>query len=116
MLPTTFLTLFLAVHPVKADMTLRFQDISIAQAMSAARLVGLKTELPVPLEGRIGMLLIELRGNLVSVNANKLYIQGDPIRSIKAYYNRRTEYWHAKAEALGGIIELDGVLPKKLSP
>jgi hypothetical protein len=79
-------------------------------------LAGLNIELPIRLEGRIGQLLIEFRGNIVTLHANKFYIQGDPIRTIKAYYNRRTEYWYIKAEALGGIIELDGVIPKKLSP
>jgi hypothetical protein len=115
LLPTTFLTIILAVYPVKADMTMRFQDISISQALAAARLVGFKPDgVIIPPEGRIGLLLIEFRGNLVTINASNLNIQRDPIRWIKAVYNRKTEYWSLKAEALGGIIELDGVMPKTI--
>jgi hypothetical protein len=116
MLPSAFLAILLAVYPIKADMTLRFQDISIMQSLAAARLVGFEADIPsfVPPEGRIGALLIEVRGNIVNINASKLYIQGDPIRSLKAFYNRKTDYWYVKAEALGGIIELDGIIPKKV--
>ena len=108
--------LLVTVFPPKPDMTMRFQDISITQALGAARMVGLKTDFPISLEGRLGLLLIEVRGNIVTLQASKISIQGDPIRSVKAVYHRRTEEYSIRAEALGGLIELAGVMPKGAPP
>ncbi len=105
--------LLVSVFPPKPDMTLRFQDISMTQALGAARLVGLKADLPIPLEGRVGFLLIEVRGNIVTLHASRILMQGDPIRSINAVYHRRKEEYYVRAEALGGLIELHGVIPKQ---
>jgi hypothetical protein len=109
-----FFSLLFLIYPIKPDMSLKFKDISIFQSLNAMRLVGVKTDfIPViPKEGRIGSIVIEIRGNLVTINANKFYIKGDPIVYLKAFYNRKTEYWYLKTEALGGIIEIEGIMPK----
>jgi hypothetical protein len=108
-----FLILLLTVFPPKADLTMRFTDISIAKTISLAKTMGIKIDFPyLPKEGIIGSLVIEFHGNIVVANANKFYIAGDPITKVKVYYHRKSEYWHIKLHALGGIIEIEGVIPK----
>jgi hypothetical protein len=110
------LAIIFTVFPSKPDMTLKFQDISIIQAWSAAKLAGFKNDLQLfPAEGRIGLLLIEVRGNIVTAKASRFYIKGDPVRWVTIMYNRKTEFWYMKAEALGGIIEVEGVFPKEIN-
>lgn len=111
-MPTIALLCFMAVWSPKPDLTLRFKDISITRALSSAKLVGIKLELPIKIEGRIGQLLIEVRGQWVFMRADAISIVGDPVRWVAAVYHRKTEAWWVKAEALGGIIEVNGVIPK----
>jgi hypothetical protein len=102
----------LTIFPPKPDLALRFKDISITQALGAAKLVGIKLELPFKVEGRVGLLLVELRGKVVTLQVEGIRIEGDYIRWVRGSYNRRNEQWALKAEALGGLIELEGVIPK----
>jgi hypothetical protein len=109
---TILVAVALTIFPPKPDLTLRFNDISITQAIGSAKLVGIKLDLPFKIEGRVGLLVVELRGKVVMVRAERISVAGDYVRWVRGYYNRRTEQWALKAEALGGLIELEGVIPK----
>lgn len=113
------LLIVLAVWPVKPDTALRFNNISITQALSAARMMGVKLELPeiygkpIQLQGRIIKLSVELRGNIVYAEANGFNLSepGEPwIRWVKIWYNRKTDAWSFKAEMFGGFVEGAGVI------
>lgn len=115
-MPTVFLALLLAIYPPKPDLSLKFKDISITRAMSLAKTFGMSVELPIKLEGRIGLLVIELRGKLVQMKLERVMLDNDAskepaIRNATAIYSRTTQVWLIRAEALGGVIELEGKLP-----
>ena len=113
---TALLVILLAIHPPKPDLSLKFKDISITRAMSLAKTFGMSVDLPFKLEGRIGLLVIELRGKLVQMKLERVMLDNDTskepaIRNATAIYNRTTQAWMIRAEALGGVIELEGKLP-----
>lgn len=118
-----FLLILLLAYPVRPDTSFKFNNISISQALSAARAMGVKLELPdiggksVKIEGRIVKLTVEIRGQIVYVHANGFNLSepGEPwIRWLKLYYNRKTDQWYAQSEMLGGLVEASGVvLPSK---
>lgn len=109
-----FLTVALLVSPFKVDLAAKFNDISITQVLKQAKLFGLNVELPslLKLEGRIKSVRIELRGDWIFANANGFLMEGDPLRWVRIVYNSKTREYAVTAEALGGLIELLGVLPK----
>lgn len=113
---TSMLAVVLLVCPVKPDSTLKFKNISITQALVAARVAGVKLELPsfggqkVKIEGRILTLTVEMRGKLVVAKANGFNVPGDIpwIRWLEVHYNRFNGDWYIKGELFGGLIEATG--------
>lgn len=117
MTPKLLLAVLLFAYPVKPDMSLKFKDISVSRAMSLAKTFGVDAELPFKVEGRIGLLAIEFRGKLVQMKLERVTLDNDStkepmIRQATAAYNRTTKEWNVRAEALGGLIEVEGVMPK----
>ncbi len=112
---TMFLAMLLTIYPPKPDLAVKFTDISISRTLSLAKTFGIDIDLSKygikPIEGRIGFIRIELRGNLVFVTIKNVTIKGDPIESVVALYHRKTSWWSVKAIALGGVIELEGIVP-----
>lgn len=116
-MPTFFLTLLLAVYQLKPDLSLKFNDISITRSLALAKMFGVILDLPFKLEGRISLLQVEFRNKIVVAKMEKILLDNDSskepaIRYLKGHYNRHTAYWDAKAEMLGGLVELTGVIPK----
>lgn len=117
MTPKLLIAVLLFAYPVKPDMSLKFKDISVSRALSLAKTFGVDAELPIKLEGRIGLLAIEFRGKLVQMRLERVALDNDPvkepaIRQATATFNRTTKEWNVRAEALGGLIEVTGVMPK----
>lgn len=67
----------LVIYPPKPNMTLKFRDISLTQTLALAKLYGFKNETNFLPKGKIGFLLIEVRTNIITVQAKSFYIQGD---------------------------------------
>lgn len=110
-----FVTFLLASYSPTPDLAVKFNDISITRTLGLAKTLGFDLDLAKyglqPIEGRIGFLRVEMRQHVVVIIANNINIKGDPIESVAAFYNRKTKWWSIKARALGGIIEVEGVLP-----
>lgn len=109
MLTTIFALLFLG----KPEQRLELKDISITQTVSAVRMLlpGTLPQFNAP-PGRVKRVVIEVRPHTIMVLATGFNILTDPVRSIRGVYLRRTREYALTAEALGGLIELTGVLPE----
>lgn len=113
----TFIVLFLCISPLKPDLTFRFKDISISQALATfKRYGGSNLELPFEVEGRIKMLVVEMRDFYLTVKATGIQTHNDaakpqPVETVLIIYQKKTRDFYAKACALGGIVEITGVLP-----
>jgi hypothetical protein len=96
--------------------SLKFKDISVSQTLKAG--IDLQPKLaavPVPewlRFGRIKTLEIMVSTEWITLYVNGISIQGDPIRWVRGIYHRKLELYYLKAEALGGLIELVGNIPK----
>jgi len=118
------LGLALGIYPAKPDMSMNFTGIMVPRALALAKTFGIKIEppmlggKPIDVSGcRITKLRIEMRGRLVLATINGFQTHQDSakeelLRTATMWVNRHSGDFHVKAEALGGLIELTGVLPK----
>jgi DhnA family fructose-bisphosphate aldolase class Ia len=110
------LLLLVFVYPPKAELSAKFKDISIMQALRLAKTFGADLDVPIKLEGRIKTFNIEVRTHTITVYAGGFNTVNDytrePVQWIRVLYGRKTREYHLKAEALGGLIEVTGVVPK----
>lgn len=112
------LSVITLVFPVKPDLTLKLTDISITKTIELAKALGYDIRPPriansaPPFAGRIGRATLELRGNIIKVDVRAINMPNDTITSATIWYNSRKEFYSAKIFALGGLIEVDGSIPK----
>jgi hypothetical protein len=64
------------------------------------------------LVGRIGQVVIDVKGDDVAVTATSFRIPGDPVSRIEVKANLKTRGYKAKLYALGGLAEAEGTLPE----
>lgn len=104
------LILLFAIHPPKYEHRAIFRDISLSQALFAAKM-SLGFDVPIKILGRVKIITIEVRPYYVTAYANGFNVLNDPLRWVRIIYARPTREYSLKAEALGGLIELDGTIP-----
>lgn len=117
---TLYFALLLAPFASKADMSLKFKDISIKQTLWLVKTMGVPTDSFPKLEGKIGNLRVGLYGDIILGRVDAVQTQQDStkeevIRWATVIYNRKTGWFEVRSEALGGLIELQGVLPNEKS-
>jgi hypothetical protein len=118
---TVVLGMVLYVHPIKPDLIIKLDDISISQMLISARFMGFPTKgLPEFLtnaKGRIKQVRGEVRLDSFIIFINGAELREDPpipnhmqpIRWVRLWYNRKTGGLYVKGEILGGLVELEGI-------
>ena len=62
-------------------------------------------------KGRIGKVLVEVRGDTVTMKAEKLRLIGDWVTRAEGTADLKTRKYQLKLYAFGGLVEIGGVLP-----
>jgi hypothetical protein len=96
--------------PRQVDVTLTELD-----AVQVAALLG--DSLPVvirdKLKGRIGKVAVQVRGDIVTVNAEKFRLIGDWLSRAEGTADLKTGKYTMKMYAFGGLLEAEGKLPEE---
>lgn len=66
------------------------------------------------LKGRIGKVAVSVRGDVVTLKAEKFRLVGDWLSRAEATADLKTRKYTVKMWAFGGLVEADGNLPKDL--
>lgn len=95
----------------KSEHRLILRDISISQAMLALKMAA-GIDVPLKVFGRLGSANAVVTSRYIIAKAERFSILGDPVKWVRITYNRKTREYVVVAEALGGLIELAGVVPE----
>jgi hypothetical protein len=111
--PSFALALIFAILPPR-PMALQFKNISLTAALNAAKLGGMKLELPFKVEGRVTSMRVEIRDHVTIARIQGVTLGNDStqppvIQSLTVHFNRKTGYGIMQGHMLGGIVEATGV-------
>lgn len=111
--PSFALALIFVLCPPK-PLALQFKNISLTAALNAAKLGGMKVELPFAVEGRVHFMRVEIRDHVTIARIQGVTLGNDStqppvIQLLTVHFNRKTGYGIMQGQMLGGVVEATGV-------
>jgi hypothetical protein len=106
MIPLVVLAFTFPPPPPTATLTLRDADVA-----TLASLVEFPAWLKPKLVGRVGLVVLVIRGDRFELKADHFRIPGDPIKSVVATGSLAAGTVKVRAEAFGGLAEFEGRVP-----
>lgn len=119
--PTLWTALGITIRPATASLaaprpSAAHLDIKLTEVDAAQVAVLLKDALPESfrnrLKGRIGRVVVEIRGDQVTMKADKLRLAGEWLTRAEGSADLKGRTYKLKLWAFGGMVEADGTLPE----
>jgi len=117
--PLSMLGIIVPTAPITAGISqiTRHLDVALTDLDAAQVATLLGDGLPAPvrdrLKGRIGKVVLSVRGDTVSVTAEKFRLTGDWLSRAEGTADLVTRKYKLKMWAFGGLVEAEGELPRQ---
>jgi hypothetical protein len=99
------------------NLAIRHLDVTLTEVDAAQVAPLLKDSLPASfrdrLKGRIGKVAVTIRGDIVTVKAEKFRLAGEWLSRAEGTADLVTRQYRLKLWAFGGLMEAEGTLPEQ---